>query len=29
VVGVGDMVLVKVNPKGQHLSHTFYPRPER
>ena len=27
VVGVGDMVLVKVNPKGQHLSHTIYPSP--
>jgi phosphohistidine phosphatase SixA len=27
VVGVGDMVLVKVNPKGQHLSHTVYPSP--
>ena len=29
VVGVGDMVLVKVNQKGEHLSHTFYPSPER
>ena len=29
VVGVGDMLLVKVNPNGEHLSHTFYPRPER
>jgi phosphohistidine phosphatase SixA len=27
VVGVGDMVLVKVNPKGQHLSHAVYPSP--
>ena len=27
VVGVGDMVLVKVNPKGRHLSHTVYPSP--
>jgi hypothetical protein len=29
VVGVGDMLLVKVNPNGEHLSHTFYPSPER
>ena len=29
VVGVGDMLLVKVNPSGEHLSHTFYPSPER
>ena len=27
VVGVGDMLLVKVNPNGEHLSHTFYPSP--
>ena len=27
VVGVGDMVLVKVNPKGEHLSNTVYPSP--
>ena len=29
VVGVGDMLLVKVNPNGEHLSHIFYPSPER
>ena len=29
VVGVGDMLLVKVNPNGEQLSHTFYPSPER
>ena len=27
VVGVGDMVLVKVNQYGAHLSHTIYPSP--
>ena len=27
VVGVGDMVLVKVNQNGQHLSHTIFPSP--
>ena len=27
VVGVGDMVLVKVNKNGEHLSHTIYPSP--
>jgi len=27
VVGVGDMVLVKVNQNGQHLSHQIYPSP--
>ena len=27
VVGVGDMVLVKVNAKGGHMSHTIYPSP--
>jgi hypothetical protein len=27
VVGVGDMLLVKVNQKGEHLSNTFYPSP--
>lgn len=27
VVGVGDMVLVKVNKNGGHLSHTIYPSP--
>ena len=27
VVGVGDMVLVKVNQKGEHLSNTVYPSP--
>jgi len=27
VVGVGDMVLVRVNPNGEHLSHTIYPSP--
>jgi hypothetical protein len=26
---VGDLLLVKVNPTGEHLSHTFYPSPER
>ena len=28
VVGVGDMVLVKVNKNGEHLSHTIYPSPK-
>ncbi|QWD67975.1 histidine phosphatase family protein [Polynucleobacter sp. VK25] len=27
VVNVGDMVLVKVNQNGQHLSHQIYPSP--
>lgn len=27
VVSVGDMVLVKVNKNGQHLSHQIYPSP--
>ena len=27
VVGVGDMVLVKVNKNGEYLSHTIYPSP--
>ena len=27
VVGVGDMVLVRVNKKGEYLSHTIYPSP--
>ncbi len=27
VVGVGDMVLVRVNKGGEHLSHTIYPSP--
>jgi len=27
VVGVGDMVLVKVNKNGEHLSHTIYQSP--
>jgi len=27
VVGVGDMVLVKVNQNGQHVSHQIYPSP--
>jgi len=27
VVGVGDMVLVKVNKNGEHLFHTIYPSP--
>ena len=27
VVGVGDMLLLKVNPNGERLSHTFYPSP--
>ena len=27
VVGVGDMVLVKVNKSGEHLSHTIYQSP--
>jgi phosphohistidine phosphatase SixA len=27
VVGVGEMVLVKVNQNGAHLSHTIYPSP--
>ncbi|CAM3674760.1 histidine phosphatase family protein [Polynucleobacter arcticus] len=26
-VGVGDMVLVKVNKNGEYLSHTMYPSP--
>ena len=28
VVGVGDMVLVKVNKNGKHLSHAIYPSPK-
>jgi len=28
VVGVGDMVLVKVNKNGEHLSHAIYPSPK-
>jgi phosphohistidine phosphatase SixA len=28
VVGVGDMVLVKVNKNGEYLSHTIYPSPK-
>jgi phosphohistidine phosphatase SixA len=28
VVGVGDMVLVRVNKNGEHLSHTIYPSPK-
>lgn len=28
VVGVGDMVLVKVNKNGEFLSHTIYPGPK-
>ena len=28
VVGVGDMVLVKVNKNGEYLSHTIYPSPQ-
>ena len=27
-VGVGDMVLVRVNKNGEHLSHTIYPSPK-
>jgi hypothetical protein len=27
VVGVGDMVLVKVNQNGEHLSHTIFTSP--
>ena len=27
VVGVGDMVLVRVNKNGEYLSHTIYPSP--
>lgn len=27
VVGVGDMVMVKVNKNGKYLSHTIYPSP--
>ena len=27
VVGVGDMVLVKVSENGKHLSHKIYPSP--
>ena len=27
VVGVGDMVLVKVNKNGEYISHTLYPSP--
>lgn len=28
VVGVGDMVLVKVNKNGEYISHTIYPSPK-
>jgi len=28
VVGVGEMVLVRVNKNGEHLSHTIYPSPK-
>jgi len=28
VVGVGDMVLVRVNKNGEHLSHVLYPSPK-
>lgn len=28
VVNVGDMVLVKVNKNGEHLSHTIFPSPK-
>ncbi len=28
VVGVGDMVLVRVNKNGEHLSHIIYPSPK-
>ena len=28
VVGVGDMVLVRVNKNGEYLSHTIYPSPQ-
>lgn len=28
VVGVGDMVLVRVNKNGEHLSHIVYPSPK-
>ena len=28
VVGVGDMVLVKVNKNGEHVSHIIYPSPK-
>ena len=28
VVGVGDMVLVRVNKNGEYLSHTIYPSPK-
>jgi len=28
VVGVGDMVLVKVNKNGEHLAHVIYPSPK-
>ena len=28
VVGVGDMVLVRVNKNGEYLSHTMYPSPK-
>ena len=28
VVGVGDMVLVRVNKNGEHLSYTIYPSPK-
>jgi phosphohistidine phosphatase SixA len=28
VVGVGDMVLVRVNANGEHLTHTVYPSPK-
>ena len=28
IVNVGDMVLVKVDENGGHLSHTVYPSPK-
>ncbi|OWF66717.1 histidine phosphatase family protein [Polynucleobacter hirudinilacicola] len=28
VVGVGDMVLVRVNKNGEYISHTLYPSPK-
>ena len=28
VLGVGDMILVKINKDGKHLSHTIYPSPK-
>ena len=28
VLGVGDMILVKINKDGEHLSHTIYPSPK-